>query len=338
MARILVIRNDKLGDFMLAWPAFSLLKRQYPQSTITALVPSYTQPIAERCPWIDNILVDDNKHAFRLADQIRAGQYDASISLFSELRTALALWLARVPVKVGPATKIAQIFLTRKLRQKRSLSLKPEYAYNLDLVRFYIKLNGDTPIEPQALPYLEFSPAETKALKKQYIDDHGIANGSKLIAIHPGSGGSAVNLTLSQFAMLADKLAGKIKAHFVITAGPDELEAATDLAALLHTHDCSIYHSLEGLVPFARFITICDLFISGSTGPLHIAGALNVPTSAFYSARRSATSLRWQTLNEANRRISFSPQHYDKTSTELDIDIDSCAEDIAGFMRKLHDH
>jgi ADP-heptose:LPS heptosyltransferase len=334
--KILVIRNDKLGDFMLAWPAFSLLKKQYPQSNITALVPPYTQPMAELCPWIDHTLVDHNHGPRQLARQIKAGRYHASLSLFSEFRTAMALWLARVPLKIGPATKIAQVFLNRKLRQKRSLSHKPEYLYNLDLARFYIELNGDIPTEPKSPPYLEFSRDQTRALRAQYFNEHEIPHDARLVFIHPGSGGSAVNLTLNQFAKLADRLTKNNNVYFVITAGPDELETAKSLARLLPEQQRSIYHSIEGLVTFARFIGISDLFISGSTGPLHIAGALNVPTTAFYPARRSATALRWMTLNEENRRIAFSPDHYNKAAKELDIDIDRCALEVSYFLKRLY--
>jgi ADP-heptose:LPS heptosyltransferase len=335
MTRILVIRNDKLGDFMLAWPAISLLKHQYPDSHITALVQPYTSPMAKLCPWIDSILIDDGSGVTRLAGLIKAGQYDASISLYSELRTALALRLASVPVRVGPATKIAQLFLNRRLRQKRSLSQKPEHEYNTDLSRYYIELRGDSPTEPQPPPYLQFSADETQALRKQYFDQHSIPSGTRLIFIHPGSGGSAVNLTLDQFARLAEQLAMEINAHFVITAGPDELETASNLASRLDHGMCSVYHSMQGLAHFALFISICDLFISGSTGPLHIAGALNVPTAAFYPARRSATSHRWQTLNEPAKRISFSPEQYIEGTNTLDVNIDACAGEITNFIRDL---
>ena len=47
MYKILVIRNDKLGDFMLAWPAFALLKQAKTDLKLTALVPQYTVPLAE---------------------------------------------------------------------------------------------------------------------------------------------------------------------------------------------------------------------------------------------------------------------------------------------------
>jgi len=331
--RILVIRNDKLGDFMLAWPAMSLLKRQYSESVITALVPSYTRPIAQLCPWIDDIIIDERNGVSSLTRAIKQHRFDASISLFSELRTAAALWLARIPVRIGPATKIAQVFLNRRLRQKRSLSLKPESEYNVDLSRYYIQLHGDVPVEPAQPPYLVLDTRKT--IRNQYITENNIPRNKKLVLVHPGSGGSAVNLSLEQYAQLADQVAGATDVHFVITAGPDEIDNSNALSDLLQAHSHSVYHSLKGLAHFAHFINIGDLFISGSTGPLHIAGALNIPTAAFYPARRSATALRWRTLNDESTRISFSPDVYVKSATTLDIDISKCADEITRFIDRI---
>jgi len=337
MKRILVIRNDKLGDFMLAWPAFSLLKRQYPDVRITALVPGYTCAIAELCPWIDDIIIDDRHQsvlgdAAHLSRLIRARHFDASISLFSEMRTALALWLARVPARVGPATKLAQVFLNRRLRQQRSRSDKPEYEYNADLVRHYITLRGDTALSLQPPPYMRFKLDEIADIERAYRQEHTIDNDSRLILIHAGSGGSAINLSLQQFAELASRIDQAGRFHFALTAGPGELETAKALSQLIRHTSHSVYHSTEGLVNFSKFIATCDLFISGSTGPLHIAGALNVPTAAFYPARQSATSLRWQTLNEKNRRLAFSPEKFSGDNDMQTIDIESCAQDIIELL------
>ena len=321
MTKILLIRNDKLGDFMLAWPAFALLKQQYPQASITALVPGYTSPIAELCPWIDALIIDD-RHESTLADAIhlsrliRAGHFDASISLFSEMRTALALWLARVPIRTGPATKLAQVFLNRRLRQKRSQSQKPEYEYNADLVRHFITLTGDVPGNMPAPPFLRFDAGEIADIKRAYMLDHNIDADKQLVFIHAGSGGSAINLSLQQFAELIEHINAAGRFHFVLTAGPGELDTANVLSQLLPHASHGVYNSTQGLVNFSKFIAACDLFISGSTGPLHIAGALNVPTAAFYPARQSATALRWQTLNDESHRLAFSPDNY---SGENDI-------------------
>ncbi len=58
MKKLLVIRNDKIGDFMVCFPAFAMLKQSMPNVEITALVPSYTAPLAELCPSIDKIIID----------------------------------------------------------------------------------------------------------------------------------------------------------------------------------------------------------------------------------------------------------------------------------------
>lgn len=135
--KILVIRNDKLGDFMLIWPALSLLKKQYPDSSITVLVPPYTEPMAKLCPWIDNVLLDDQhkslfSDARTLEHKLHLNHFDASISLFNESRTAIATFLSDIPLRLAPATKIAQIFSNKRLPQRRSQSSRPEHEYNSD--------------------------------------------------------------------------------------------------------------------------------------------------------------------------------------------------------------
>jgi len=338
--KILVIRNDKLGDFMLAWPAISLLKRHYPEASITALVPAYTRPMAELCTWIDDIIIDD-KHvsvvsdAIHLSRLIKNGQFDVSISMFSEMRTAMALWLAGVPVRVGPATKLAQIFLNHRLRQKRSLSLKPEHEYNTDLSRYFVALKNDTGADPAPPPHLDFAMEYKRKLRSSYLSEHHLPDSCSLVCIHPGSGGSAINLTLEQFSELARLISASGDTYIVITAGPDEIDAASKLKSMTGLERCAIYHSTQGLAHFAEFISICDLFISGSTGPLHIAGALNVATVAFYPARRSATSLRWQTLNEEGKRLAFMPAEYSGKNDMQTIDIEACAVEINSLLERL---
>ena len=326
---------------MLAWPALSLLKNQYPSSSITALVPAYTEPMAKLCPWIDEILLDDHhkslfSDALALAQKFRRNNFDVSISLFTETRTAAATFLSRIPMRIAPATKIAQIFSNRRLRQRRSESSKAEHEYNTDLVRFFIKSQEDTPLLPQQAPYLIFDDAVIKNIRTQYIKEHDIRADSQLIIIHPGTGGSAINFSIEQYAELIKCMEKKTNAHFIITAGPGEDKIAEALSSLLPEVKHEVYISTQGIVAFSQFIAISDLFISGSTGTLHIAGALDVPTAAFYPARKSATPLRWQTLNQSSRRIAFSPEKYTGDNDMKTIDPAACAQEISVFIKKLH--
>lgn len=333
--KILIIRNDKLGDFMLAWPAFSLLKKHYPNCKITALVPEYTAPMAKQCEWIDTVLIDTKQKSFigdvfNLSGKIKEHHFDASISLYSELRTSSALWLAGVKTRIGPATKLAQIFLNKKLRQKRSLSSKPEYEYNLDLIRYYMRLNGKTSNISPAPPYLKFDNSETEALKHKYLKLYNIPDSAKIIIIHPGTGGSAINLSLEQYAQLAQTISKRIDAFFIITSGPNEFRITQQLSTLLQEVKHCTHQSTEGIIGFCKFIGLSDLFISGSTGPLHIAGALNVRTATFYPSSRSATALRWQTINEDTRRLAITAKNNDMSS----IDINIVARNVINFLQE----
>jgi ADP-heptose:LPS heptosyltransferase len=333
--KILVIRNDKLGDFMLAWPAFSLLKQQYPDCKLTVLVPEYTAPMAEQCEWIDDVLIDDKKSSFikdilNLSENVRRQNFDASISLFSEARTSISLWLAGIRIRIGPATKLAQIFLNRKLKQRRSRSLKPEFEYNLDLIRYFIRLNGDHCAIHPSPPYLRFDNEVIYKLKANFCQSNGIASNFSLIIIHPGTGGSAINMSLEQYATLAKRIAGNTDTFFIITAGPGELEKAEQLSKLMEGTGHIVYRSTGSIVDFSHFINICDLFISGSTGPLHIAAALNLKTAAIYPSKRSATALRWKTINEEAKAVSFTAPDDDMSQ----IDIQAGASEITKLLQQ----
>lgn len=310
---ILVVRNDKLGDFMLAWPAFALLKHYLPHSHVTALVPAYTAPMARLCPWLDAVLLDDPAAGgLALARQLRAGRFDALLTLFSTGRVGLAGCLAHIPYRLAPATKLAQLCYNHRLVQRRSRSEKPEYAYNTDLVRRLLQDHGRAAVVPEAnadplaaeltRPLLRFP--DTAAAGAEFRRRHGFAPDARLVFIHPGSGGSARNLTVEQYAHLARALRGPLAC--VVGCGPGEEWLAERLAALLGEMPHTILRSPD-LAAYARHIALADLFLSGSTGPLHIAGALDVPTAAFYPRRRSATPLRWQTLNAPARRLAFTP-------------------------------
>lgn len=338
--KILVIRNDKIGDFMLAWPAFALLKKQYPDTEITALVPVYTAPLAEHCEWIDHVLIDDRKKYFisdvsHLKNKIKKKEFHVSISLFSETRTSIALWLSGISQRLGPATKIAQVFLNQRLRQRRSQSAKPEYEYNLDLIKHYIYSNNDIPIDTPPPPYLQFPFDEIRSLCEEIKVKYGISETRKIVILHPGTGGSAINLSIEQYADLAKQISLRTNVFFIITAGPGELPQAAELSEKLGYIKHRLHESKTGIIDFCKLINIADIFISGSTGPLHIAGALNRPTCAFYPSRRSATSLRWQTINNKEIRISFMADKQSVENNMESIDMKQCAQRISSLITRV---
>ncbi len=343
--KILIIRNDKIGDFCLSLPTFAFLKQCLPKTELHALVPEYTRPIAEACPYIDNIIIDPGKQADKtkftaLQATIRAQKFPISLTLYSTTRIGLLLFGLRIPNRFAPATKLAQFFHNHRITQRRSRSLKPEYEYNLDLSQALLKkIQSDCEFSPTS-PYLNIEPSEIKQLRNAFTKEHQIDR-SYLIFIHPGSGGSANNLTTEQYASLAMFLAKNSSYFIIFSAGPGEIDIAKQCSAVLndagfHDSHC-IYESTEGLTQFVKHIAFADLFISGSTGPLHIAGALNRPTAGFYPNRQSATSLRWQTLSSDDRRLAFSPKIGTNQDDMSQLDVQQAALNIQMMLQRLYD-
>lgn len=336
---VLVIRNDKLGDFMLAWPAFAMLKASDPSLKLTALVPSYTAELARTCPYLDDVIIDapkNDKMAFqRVVSEIKARQFDAMISFFSNTHNAKLAWKCRIPYRLAPATKWVQFFYNHRLTQRRSQSAKPEFEYNLDLARAFLRDHKIPVVEPRT-PYLSFEQSAVDIQRKFLCDQLQIDTSKKWIFLHSGSGGSANNLSLTQYAQLIQGLLCHLDVYVILTAGPTESEKAHELAELVQDSRVVIYDKNKGLVDFAHSLACADLFIAGSTGPLHLSGALNVPTIGFYPSRRSATPLRWQPINDAHKHLAFCPPNYKTSQTDLtQIKIEEKLEEIIGFMTKI---
>lgn len=331
--KLLIVRNDKLGDFILSLPVYSLIKQYCPDSEIHAFVPEYTSKLAENNESIDQVIIDPGASAklseqIKILKQIRAQKYDAIITLFSTTRVGLLSFLSGCKYRLAPATKLAQIFYNHKLIQRRSKSLKPEYEYNIDLAIKFLSDNGILVKDQPKTPFIQFDKNGIDTIRNNFYKNYNIDKNNKLVFIHPGTGGSATNLNIEQYAELIKNIYIESKMTFVLTAGPSEIEYANELAQLLKDMPHIVYNSTEGLIHFSKIIQLCDLFISASTGPLHIAGALNRPTAAFYQRRRSATALRWQTLNSKDRRLAFTPPESAGESDMQKIDMNEAATKI----------
>lgn len=319
---ILIIRNDRLGDFILAYPAFNVVRKLFPTARIYALVPEYTKPMAALCPWIDEIILDDETKGIsgliNTISKFKEHHIDAALCLHSSPRIALSLFLARIPHRFAPASRLDQVFYNQRLTQRRSRSEKPEFEYNIDLANFMANHYSLPAATPDTAPYLALAPRNIDKYRKIVFEKYQLGANQKIVIVHAGSGGSANNLDVKQYAELITLLSANEDLFFIITAGPGEEKIAQQLSSLTEARRHAVYYSTQGLKEFSTLLSIASLFISGSTGVLHIAGALDVPTVAFYPHRKSATSLRWQTLNSEQNRMAFTMKN-EVDRTEIDL-------------------
>jgi ADP-heptose:LPS heptosyltransferase len=298
---VLVTRHDKIGDFVLALPLCWAIKQASPETKVTVLVSRVNEAFARHIPFIDDVLLYQPgwRGFFQTLRRLKRGKVFASISCFIDTRLGCLLWFAGVPKRVGPATKLAQVLFNGRVVQRRSRVEKPEWAYNLDLGRsLFPSLTQNFPrpllIVPTAM--LDEMPV-AKVLRA--------SNKQKIVVFHPGFGGSSDgNLALVDYIRLARIASEAPGVHVVFTFGPDDLAAYEQVRASLD-FEADLVQSLPSLWAFCAFLQACTLFVSTSTGPMHLAGAVNTQTLSFFGASAFASSMRWEPLSERERQSNF---------------------------------
>ncbi len=293
---ILVVRNDKLGDFITALPTLYVLKCHNPSSRIIVLVAPLNRKLAQACDFIDEVIVDDAPDILALTQRIKQARIDASITLFSNTRVAIAQFLARIPIRISPATKIAQIFYNRRITQRRSEVKMAEFEYNLELTKALFKdIKLDFP-----KPLLHFD----EEIFKVFCEEFTITK--PVVAFHPGFGGSSdANWTLEEYIELV-WIAKKVhNVEVVMTFGPDEVQLYERAKELLGHVSVIVYLSRGSVVDFAALISKFKLFVSTSTGTYHLASAGGCETFTFFGDSRFASVARWKAIGEVKLQHPF---------------------------------
>ncbi|UCH81987.1 MAG: glycosyltransferase family 9 protein [Nitrospiraceae bacterium] len=298
--KILIIRNDRLGDFVLSLPVFQAIKTYSPDIHTIALIAPGNAEFAQRINSIDEILIDDKRHLIKMIHSIIKLRPDMSVTLFSTFRIGLILFLSRIKRRIAPATKLAQIFHNVRLIQRRSTCKKREFEYNLDL------LTGiDHNINPGfRKPVLAINKTERQCALAEFKKQHDIRGHFQYIAFHPGSGGSSIgNLTADEYVDVARSVSGYNEFKAVFTFGPEEsdlmeeVKGKVDFDAVFHISDRGVY-------PFCQLISNFAMFVSTSTGTMHLAGAVNIHTMSFFGDERAASPKRWGTLSEQVKQMN----------------------------------
>lgn len=297
--RILVVRNDKLGDFVMALPTFYVLKNYNPQNKIIACVAPVNKSLALSMPFIDEVIVDDTDSSFALSKKIKEANIDASITLFSNTKVAFAQFLAGIKTRIAPATKIAQIFYTKRITQRRSRVEKTEIEYNLDLVNTLFK---DCDLNyPSPLLHVE----NKQKIEDDFREEFNIPKDKKIIAFHPGFGGTAEsNWSLDEYLNLANEIVENTNYQIVFTFGPGEYDLL-ELAKKSAHKDIILYKSVGSPMDFANLLSTFSLFISISTGASHLASMVGVKTITFFAGKFGSSSDRWAGISTPNLQTNL---------------------------------
>jgi heptosyltransferase-3 len=288
--RILLVRTDRLGDVVLTLPMLPLLRTCFPHAYIAVLLQKYAADLVEGNPYADELLLYDDGQSLIpftvLLKTIRAKNFDIAIVVHPTPRLAWLVLCAGIPERIGSGYRYYSILFNRRLYEHRKDAKRHELEYNLSLLK---KL--DCPIGERP----EFSltiPPQVDAKVESLFASLAIDRKKEIIVVHPGTGGSAKEWPADYFGHLAARLQAERDSQILITGSKgEEHKVARVLSA---TKGKAI--SLVGMLSLKELVAVikcASLFISNSTGPLHIAVAVGTPVVCMFSQITAMSAARW---------------------------------------------
>jgi lipopolysaccharide heptosyltransferase II len=123
--RIVVRSPNWLGDAVMAIPAVRAFKLGRPDARVAVLCQKKLAGLWQRVGDVDEVIaIESGESFFATAGKLR-GQFEAAVLLPNSLRSALEVWLAGIPRRVGYAGHSRSAFLNQIITPRKKISTAP---------------------------------------------------------------------------------------------------------------------------------------------------------------------------------------------------------------------
>jgi lipopolysaccharide heptosyltransferase II len=247
-----------LGDSVISIPAVRAIKHGRPDVHVTVLAPEKIAPVWRLVPEVDAVLSLGRKSVWRAARILRSQPaFDVGIAFPKSLRSALELWLGKIPRRVGFAGHHRRWLLNQVVRPVERDGPPPHQVEQyLDLAR---SLGIDA--ERGEIALAEASP-----------------NGR--IGLCPGAEyGPAKRWLPERFA----EVARTIRGEWVLFGTARDAAIGAEIAGLLG-ESCVNRIGKTTLDELIEELRKCRLLLTNDTGTMHLAALLGVPVVAVFGS------------------------------------------------------
>jgi 3-deoxy-D-manno-octulosonic-acid transferase/heptosyltransferase-1 len=286
---ILFIKLSAIGDVVQTLPALEAIKRTYPDSDVTWAVEEAAADILDGHPLINRLLVSRRKSWTRMLrnpltffqglggivrffSELRSTRYDIAIDFQGLFKSGILIGLARAQRKIGfdHTRELSYLFLNERL---------PAYDIEKHALERYLDV-------ARYLGAKDPSPACTLPIEreisriKQRIEGLKPA-GRPLVAINPVARWKTKLWSERKFAELADRLISERNAVIIFTGSHEDGLVNARILAMMVQNAVS-WAGETTLKELAALASLCTVFITTDTGPMHLAAAAGTRVVALF--------------------------------------------------------
>jgi heptosyltransferase-2 len=327
--RILVVRNRCLGETVLVIPFLRNLRRRFPDAVVDVLVETRVGEVIADCPYVDELIswkrpprrcgvVGKACGVLRAATWLRQRRYDRAYVLKRSFSTAVVVWLARIPHRVGFAADGRSPLLTRSVPRRRS-------RHEAELYLDHLRVDGIDVDDGRNENWVSAAAAE----KVDRLVRAGAPHRPRVF-LAPQSSSAYKQWPVDRMAAVIRWLVNERGCEVFMCGAPRDarthaaIRGHLNAAEAAHMHDYSESLSLrEALALVARM----DLCIGVDSGLPHVAASFGVPVVTLFGP---SDPVRWHPWKVTHAVV----QPADGGKSMLGITVEQV---IGAVSRLMHD-
>lgn len=264
--KLLIELPNWMGDTIMSTPAIYNLLDVYEDPKLTIIGSKVSIDLLKNLKFVEKTVVVNSK-SFSLYRKIsNLGNFDVFISFRGSL-----------------GSKLIKLFVSSKTKYQFN---KKKFSKGHLVERYSDFVNKSLNIES--------SPGKLII----HYESNNLNKTRKVLGVNPGASyGSAKRWSPKKFAEVAIKLSSEF--DIIIFGGPAEQDFADQIEYELLRFKIRNYINLAGKTSISDLvnnITKLDLFITGDSGPMHLAAALKIPTVAIFGPTDEKETSQW--MNE----------------------------------------
>lgn len=304
--KILCIRSDRFGEFLLTLPAIMVLRDSLPEVQIDLLATASNNEIVRDLGYVDNVIEYEDKlysgriGTLRLAYLIRKNAYDAVVCFNPKKNFHVASFLGGAKYRLGYKRKLG-FLLNCTLPGVEFYKGLHEADKNVEL----IKLLGVNKVVKNFMLPVDQTFENKWGLKGKYI------------FIHPFSSDGRKEVDLEFWIELIKKVQQNYKIPIALIGAEQDYELAKIIVSKIDLLNFVGKFDLRELTFVYK--NFCSLHIGLDSGPAHLAGILNIPVLSIFNL---ADPRRWKPLG-------------DNAVVVNKENIESLAEDLETYLENI---
>lgn len=269
MKKFLIIQTAFIGDVILATALIEKLHRHFPDAKIDFLLRKGNEVLLENNPIVNEILIWEKKkgkirNLFKLAKKIRQTKYDVVVNCHRHWSSGFVTFRSKAKERLGFDKNPFSRFFTKKTVHIIGNG-KHEVERNQELIAHLTSAEA-------AKPKLYISN-KNKEKTKQYKTEN-------YICIAPASVWFTKQYPIKKWVELINKTPGKYTIYLL--GSKSDIKLCEKIKELSIDKKIEILAGKLSLMDTAALMKDAKMNYVNDSGPMHIASAVNAPTTAIF--------------------------------------------------------